>query len=87
MKKVIEKKIKPEYFQLILDGKKKFELRLDEFEIEEGDTLLLREYEDEKYTGREIQKDVLYVRNLKVQNLHWPIEEVMKKGLKIISFN
>ena len=39
MKKV-EKKVWPEYFQTILDGKKTFELRLNDFDIVDGDTLL-----------------------------------------------
>ncbi|MBP7845992.1 MAG: DUF3850 domain-containing protein [Candidatus Pacebacteria bacterium] len=29
------KKLHPEYFQQILDGKKKFEVRLNDFDIEE----------------------------------------------------
>lgn len=36
--KKIEKKIWPEYFQEILNDKKTFELRLNDFEINEGDT-------------------------------------------------
>jgi len=36
MKKV-EKKVWPEYFQEILNGKKTFELRLNDFDIAEGD--------------------------------------------------
>lgn len=41
----IEKKVWPEYFQQILDGKKTFELRLHDFEIHEGDTLILKEWD------------------------------------------
>ena len=37
----IHKKIWPEYFEAVLSGKKKYELRLDDFEIKEGDTLVL----------------------------------------------
>ena len=32
---VIKKKIWPEYFELVLSGKKKFELRLNDFEVNE----------------------------------------------------
>ena len=39
--KKIEKKCWPEYFEAILSGKKKYELRLSDFEIDEGDILVL----------------------------------------------
>lgn len=39
----VVKKVLPEYFQDILDGKKKYELRLYDFEIAVGDTLVLEE--------------------------------------------
>ena len=36
--KTVEKKVLPEYFEAILARKKNFELRLNDFDIEEGDT-------------------------------------------------
>ena len=39
----IEKKVWPEYFQKILDGKKTYELRLADFECNPGDILVLKE--------------------------------------------
>lgn len=39
----IHKKINPEYFNAILSGKKNFELRLNDFDINEGDTMVLEE--------------------------------------------
>jgi ASC-1-like (ASCH) protein len=39
--KTITKKIDTEWFELILAGKKKYELRLADFDIEEGDILRL----------------------------------------------
>lgn len=41
--KKIEKKVWPEYFQAISDDKKTFEIRLNDFEVAEGDTLVLDE--------------------------------------------
>ena len=41
MSQRIIKKVLPDYFQDIVDGKKKYELRLNDFEIEPGDTLVL----------------------------------------------
>jgi len=35
---IIKKKIWPEFFELIKSGKKKFELRVVDFDIKEGDT-------------------------------------------------
>jgi len=36
----IKKKIWPEYFDAVASGKKNWELRLNDFEIHDGDTLL-----------------------------------------------
>ena len=83
----IEKKVHPEYFQKIIDGVKKYELRLADFDVKEGDILVLREWDpsSEKYTGREISKKVTYI--LKTNDLNfWNKEEINKHGLQIISF-
>jgi hypothetical protein len=83
----IEKKVWPEYFQDILDGKKKFELRLANFECKSGDTLILREWDPKirAYTGRAIEKKVSYVLRTKDVKF-WPEEDVEKYGFQIISF-
>ena len=59
----IKKKVWPEYFQKILDGKKTYELRLADWECNEGDILVLQEWDPETkdYTGREIEKEVNYL--------------------------
>ena len=56
----IEKKAWPEYFQQILDGKKTFDARANDFNINEGDILVLREWNPntKEYTGRIIEKNV-----------------------------
>lgn len=88
MKKV-EKKVWPEYFQQILDGKKTFELRLNDFDIAEGDTLVLKEWnpDTKEYTGRELERKVGYVGRWKIDDLtkFWPKEDIEKNGLQIIS--
>jgi len=85
--KKIKKKIHPEYFDNVLSGKKKFDLRLNEFEVEEGDVLVLQEWDPEsgEYTGREMEKKVVQVSRFKLADLHWPREEVEEKGLQIMS--
>jgi hypothetical protein len=83
----IEKKVWPEYFKNIVDGDKKFELRLADFECSKGDTLILKEWDpkSKKYTGKEIEKKVDYV--IKTKDLKfWSKEEIEKYGFQIISF-
>lgn len=38
---IIHKKVWQEYFEQIISGKKKFELRLADFKVNEGDILVL----------------------------------------------
>jgi hypothetical protein len=85
---IIEKKIWPEYFEKIASGEKTFEVRLNDFETSPGDTLLLREWDRDKkeYTGRSIEKKVTGV--MKTNNISfWPVEEIEKYGLQIISLS
>lgn len=86
---IIEKKVWPKYFQEIIDGEKTFELRLNDFDIKEGDSLRLREFDPQskKYTGREITKEVGYVGKWKIEELteFWPIEDIQKNGIQVIS--
>jgi len=81
------KKVWPEYFQKILDGKKTYELRLADWKCNEGDILVLQEWDPEtkEYTGREIEKEVTYVGKTKNMNF-WPKEDVEKYGYQIIAF-
>ena len=59
----IPKKVWPEYFEAVLSGQKKYELRLNDFEIKVGDILILAEWDPltKSYTGRKINKKVTYV--------------------------
>jgi ASC-1-like (ASCH) protein len=72
----IKKKIPPDYFELIKSGKKKFELRVNDFKIKEGDTLVLEEWDDKKhkYTGRKIKKKASYI-------LKFPLDKFGQKKL------
>jgi len=84
---IIRKKVWSEYFEKIISGKKKFELRLADFEINEGDTLVLEEWDKYKkeYTGRKIEVVVTYILKTKGQTF-WPEEDVQKYGFQIIQF-
>ena len=59
--KIIIKKIKPEYFEDVLSGKKKFELRRDEDKVCEGDILVLKEIKNDLFTGNQVSRIVKYV--------------------------
>lgn len=83
--KEIKKKVWPEYFQQILNGTKKFELRLADFDIKEGDVLVLEEYDPEidTYTGRKIKKKVGKIIKFNPTRMH-RLEEIKKFGFYII---
>lgn len=68
-------------------GKKKYEFRLNDFDIEVGDVLRLEEWnpDTETYTGRYIEKKVTYVSNFKLDELVWTREEYEEKGFKLLS--
>ena len=84
---IIKKKIWPKYFEAVLSGEKKYELRLNDFEINEGDTIILEEWnpESKEYTGRKTEKKVTYVGKFKLDELFWPKEQIEEKGIQIIS--
>lgn len=86
--KIIKKKIWLEYFELVSAGKKRFELRLNDFEINEGDTLILEEWDPKtkEYTGRKIEKKVSYVLKFKLDDFGQK-KEIEEKGLQVIQFN
>jgi ASC-1-like (ASCH) protein len=83
----IKKKAWPEYFELILSGKKKYDMRVNDFDIKEGDTLVFEEWDPEtkQYTGRKLEKEVTFVGKWKLGDAFFPEKEVREKGIQIIS--
>ena len=81
----IKKKIWYEYFDLVNSGKKKFELRVNDFDVKEGDILILEEWDKKtkQYTGRKIEKKVGYVLKFKLDDFGQE-KEIREKGLQII---
>ena len=61
MGKIVEKKILSEYFNEVIHDRKKFEIRKDEDNPQIGDAVVLREWDGEKYTGREVGRHIVYV--------------------------
>lgn len=68
---IVEKKILPQYFRDVSNGRKGFELRKDEDKIKAGDILLLREHSWNGYTG-----------NCKAIRVKYVLRDVEKFGLK-----
>lgn len=56
-----ELKILPEYFKAVKSGLKNFELRYNDRGFEVGDTVILREYIDGKYTGHRFFLSISYI--------------------------
>ena len=85
--KTVEKKILPEYFDDVFTGRKKFELRLDDEEINAGDILVLKEWDpiQKEYTGRVMEKKVTYAKAFKIDEMFWPEAEIKEKGIRILS--
>lgn len=84
----IHKKTWPEYFEKVLEGKKKFDLRLADFDINEGDILILEEYipETKKYTGRSIKKTAGKIIKVNPTKMY-DIEDIKKFGFYVIEIN
>ena len=56
-----ELKIAPEYFEKVLSKEKNFEFRYNDRNYQVGDILKLKEYHDNKYTGRETSVKITYI--------------------------
>lgn len=84
--RTIQKKIWKQSFDNILSGKKKFELRLADFDVDPGDTLVLEEWDKDtgQFTGRKLEVTVTSIFKTKDQPF-WPKEDVEKYGFQILS--
>ena len=84
---LIRKKVNPEAFQRILDGKQKFTIRLCDFDCKPGDVLLLWEWDPatQKYTGRKMNKKVGYVQKTKHMVNYYDKKDIEALGLQVIS--
>lgn len=70
-----------EYFQKVLSGDKNFELRFNDRNFQEGDQLILEEWdkENQQYTGYSTSRIVLYM----LENAE---QFGLKKGFCLMSF-
>lgn len=81
----VRKKVWPSNFDLISSGRKKFEFRLADFDVKEGDTLILEEWDPatKQYTGRRLEKKVEYVQKFGLDDFGQK-KELEEKGFYII---
>lgn len=56
-----ELKILPEYFEEVLAGKKVSEVRKNDRDFKVGDTIILKEWDGNDYTGQEIKGTITYI--------------------------
>ena len=61
MAKTHNLKILPEYFEAVKDGRKNFELRMDDRDFKVGDWVYLQEYDWNKYTGQTLCRKIVYI--------------------------
>ncbi len=81
----IKKKMWPAEFEAVIAGKKKIDIRVADFEVQEGDTLILEEWnpETKQYTGRSINKKIVSVMKFKIDDYGQQLE-IENKGLYAI---
>jgi hypothetical protein len=88
--KTITKKILPEWFYKIEAGIKKYELRLADFDIQDGDTLRLEEWvgegENRKPTGRVLEKKVTWAKKVELKDWIEQQPELTEKGFYVLQF-
>lgn len=61
MRKIVEKKILPKYFDEVIHDRKRFEIHKDEDDLQIGDAVILEEWDGEKYTGRKVGRNIVYI--------------------------
>ena len=84
---IIKKKCWPEFFQKFISGERTFELRLADFDLKDGDTIIMEEYnpETKQYTGRQTSFLCKKVEKSAQDPLQfYNIDDVKKHGFWII---
>lgn len=77
-----------ESYEKVLSGEKTYDMRLADWDIEQGDVIVFREWNPntKEYTGREMSRVVGYVGKTKDWEV-WPKEDIEKYGYQIISLH
>lgn len=78
--KLHELKIYPKYFEDILNGSKRFEIRKNDRNFQVGDKILLKEWDNIKYSGRSIYAEIIYITDDRFYGLK---EGYLVLGIKV----
>jgi ASC-1-like (ASCH) protein len=83
----IFKKVQSKYFEAVLEGRKRFEVRLADFKCKPGDILVLQEQKQgsKELTGRRIECEVLYKFNTKEMEKFYAKKDIEKYGLVVLA--
>lgn len=54
-------KILPEYYEAVISGRKRFEIRKNDRDFQVGDLFILMEWDGQKYTGRDFIHSIGYL--------------------------
>jgi ASC-1-like (ASCH) protein len=82
---VICKKSYNPYFEQVRNGEKRFDLRLADFEVNSGDTVIFEEYDEvtRQPTGRSTVHKVGYVLKTK-EAAYWSAEDIARFGFVVM---
>lgn len=85
---VIRKKCWKKYFEQVEAGKKRFDVRLADFIVQEGDELVLEEWDEVSgsYTGRTLRTVVSFVLATKDLTF-WSPEDIARHGIQVIQID
>lgn len=85
---IIKKKTWPLYFEKVLNGEKRFDMRVADFSVQPGDTLILEEWNPatNAHTGRSIMKKVGYVGTFTLDSFGQR-NALEEHGLHVIQFD
>ncbi len=83
----IYKKVQHKYFEILLEGRKQFEIRLADFKYKPGDILVLLEQKKgtKKLSGRKFECEILFTINTKTAEKFWPKRKIDRYGLAVLS--
>ncbi len=83
MAQIHDLKTLPEYYDAVDKGVKTYELRFDDRNYAVGDMLILREWQDGKYTGRKLTAKITHIlKGFTGLTDGWAVLSIKKTGGK-----